>query len=239
MVTLDPLTLEVLRDAHWSDTFFTWIYDLHEYLQFGARARPWIAYVALVMVVVLLTGVGSWLLPRGSVRTKFSLRWRSAMRVYDLHKLGGAYASIFMLVTVTTGALLSIPDQVRLALNTFSRLKPAEPPVASAPFAGGVRIPVDQIVAKGSGYFPGSTVVWVRVPGKEVQTYDLQIRQAGAPMSRFPRTHLFVDQFSGEILAVYNPKSDGWGDTVLNWLLSYMTARHLGWQGGFSSVVSA
>src|SRR5262245_13692190 len=29
MVTLDPVTLAVLRDSRWNDTFFTWIYDLH------------------------------------------------------------------------------------------------------------------------------------------------------------------------------------------------------------------
>ena len=47
MVTLDPVTLDVLRDAHWNDTFFTWIYDVHEYLQLGSGARPWIGYVSL------------------------------------------------------------------------------------------------------------------------------------------------------------------------------------------------
>ena len=92
MVTLDPITLEVLRDAHWNDTFFTWIYDVHEYLQLGSGARPWIGYVALVMVVVLISGVGSWLLPRGSLRAKlyFKRHTTSSRRIYDIHKLGGA-----------------------------------------------------------------------------------------------------------------------------------------------------
>src|SRR5215813_2361631 len=71
MVTLDPVTLEVLRDAHWNQTFFTFIYDIHEYLQIGSRARPWIGYVSLVMVLVLLTGAASWLLPRGRTGAKF------------------------------------------------------------------------------------------------------------------------------------------------------------------------
>lgn len=35
MVTLDPVTFDVLRDAHWNDTFFTWIYDVHKYSNWG------------------------------------------------------------------------------------------------------------------------------------------------------------------------------------------------------------
>src|ERR1043166_1422055 len=109
MVTLDPLTLEVKREAVWTRTFFTFVYDIHEYLQLGSGARPWIGYVCLLMVVVLLTGATSWLLPRGRTAAKFSFRWRhttSARRTYDLHKLGGAYTLVFLSVVVGGGALI-------------------------------------------------------------------------------------------------------------------------------------
>jgi uncharacterized iron-regulated membrane protein len=61
--------------------------------------------------------------------------------------------------------------------------------------------------------------------------YDLQIRQAGAPMNRFPRTHLYIDQYSGNVLAVYDPKADGWGDTVLNWLVPLHDGKAFGMMG--------
>jgi uncharacterized iron-regulated membrane protein len=234
MVTVDPITLIVLRDAHWNRTFFTWIYDVHEYLQFGSGARPWIGYVALVMVAVLLTGIGSWLLPRGGLRARFSFRWRStttSRRTYDLHKLGGAYSLLFMTLTVGTGALISMPDQFHALLNAFSPLKPSGPAAQSVPYDGAQRVPVDQILAKGPAYFPGSRVVWVRVPSSPTQTYDLQIRQAGAPMTRFPRTHLYIDRYSGQILTVYDPKADGWGDTVLNWLVPLHDGKAFGLAG--------
>ena len=71
MVTVDPITLDVLRDARWNSTFFTFIYDIHEYLQLGSGARPWIGYVSLVMVIVLVTGSLSGLLPRGGAAAMF------------------------------------------------------------------------------------------------------------------------------------------------------------------------
>ena len=233
MVTLDPITLAVLRDAHWNRTFFTWIYDVHEYLQIGSVARPWIGYLSLVMVVALIAGVGSWLLPPGGLRAK--LRWKRnttpARRVYDIHKLTGAFSALFLTLIVGTGALISMPDQFHGWLNTFSPLKPGEPPSQSVPFAGARRVAVDNVLAKGPAHFPGSRVVWVRVPSQPTQTYDLQIWQAGDPKNRFPRTHLFIDQYSGTVLTEYDPKADGVGDTILNWLVPLHDGKAFGMTG--------
>jgi uncharacterized iron-regulated membrane protein len=222
MVTLDPITFEVLRDAHWSDTFFTWIYDLHQDLLLGERFDVPMGIATLMMLVMLAVGVGSWLLPVGHLRAKFRLKWRHASvsrRTYDVHKLGGAIALIPLALTVATGALITLSVQVRPVLNSVSTLKPTEPPVQSVPFDGARRVPVDQVLAQAPAYFPDSRVVWVRVPASATQFYDLQIRQAGAPMTRFPRTHLYLDQYTGKVLAVYDPKADGVGDTILNWLV--------------------
>jgi uncharacterized iron-regulated membrane protein len=237
MVTLDPITLEVLRDAHWNETFFTWIYDLHMYLQFGSMStigRTGMGIATLVMLVMLLSGVASWLLPRGRLKTKFRLRWSNASvmrRTYDIHKLVGAYTLILLSLTVGTGAVIILSTQVRPLLNSVSPLKPIEPPVSSVPFEGARRIRVDDVLAKGPEYFPGSRVVWVRVPGSPTQTYDLQIRQAGAPMTRFPRTHLYLDQYTGTVLATHDPKVDGVGDTILNWLVPLHDGKAFGMVG--------
>jgi uncharacterized iron-regulated membrane protein len=233
MVTLDPITLEVLRDAHWNDTFFTWIYDVHEYLQLGSGARPWIGYFALLMIAGLISGVGSWLLPRGSLSAKlyFKRHTTPSRRIYDIHKLGGAGSALLLIVTVGTGALISMPDQFHAWLNAFSPLKPGEPAATSSSFDGARRIPVDEVLRQGPAYFPGSRVVWIRVPSSPAQTYDLQIRQAGAPPNRFPRSHLFIDQFSGTILGVHDPKTDGFGDFILNWLVPVHDGKALGMFG--------
>ncbi len=136
-----------------------------------------------------------------------------------------------MTLTVGTGALISMPNQFHAMLNRFSPLKPGEPAVTSVPYEGARRFPVDAVLVKGSEHFPGSRVVWVPVPASRTQTYDLQIRQAGAPMNRFPRTHLFIDQYSGSILDVHDPKVDGFGDRVLNWLVPLHDGKAFGLVG--------
>ena len=50
-------------------------------------------------------------------------------------------------------------------------------------------------------------------------------------MNRFPRTHLFIDQYSGRVLGVHDPKVDGFGDTVLNWLVPLHDGKAFGMIG--------
>jgi uncharacterized iron-regulated membrane protein len=234
MVSLDPKTLEVLRDDHWGETFFTWIYDLHMYLQLGTGAKTAMGIATLTMLVMLVAGVGSWLLPLGGLRAKFRLKWRhatSARRTYDLHKLVGAYALIPLTLTVATGALITLSAQVRPVLNAISPLKPGDPPLQSVPSDGARRVPVDQVLARVPEVFPGSRVVWVRVPSDPTHIYDLTIRQAGAPVNRFPRTHLYLDQYTGNVLGAKDPKTDSIGDTVLNWLVPLHDGKAFGMTG--------
>jgi uncharacterized iron-regulated membrane protein len=234
MVTLDPTTLEVRRDAHWGHTFFTWIYNLHYRLLLGDLGKPVMGYASLLMVVLVFAGLGSWLLPPGRWISKFRLQWKSSRpgkRIYDLHKFSGGIAALLLALVSLTGALINLPNEFHWVLSQFSPLKPAEPVADSMPYPGARRMTVDQAIQKGLARFPGSRVVWIRLPRAATSNYDLQIRQAGAPMTRFPRTHLYLDQYSGRELALYDPKADGFGDTILNWLVPLHDGKALGMTG--------
>ncbi len=55
--------------------------------------------------------------------------------------------------------------------------------------------------------------------------------QHGAPVNRFPRTHLYLDQYTGAVLATKDPKTDGTGDTILNWLVPLHDGKAFGMAG--------
>lgn len=232
LVTLDPTTLRVMRDAYWRQTFFTWIYDLHMNLLFGPPGKIAMGILAVGMLFMLLAGVANWALPSGSLRAKLRFKRPASIprRTYDLHKLIGLASMPFMLLCIGTAAMICLPNQVRPVLNAFSPLKPA-PIVHSGSADGRERIPIDVAIEAARERFPGSAVVWVRVPETVSGTYDLQIRQAGDPMTRFPRTHLWLDQYSGTVLAEKNPHLDAAGDVVLNWLVPLHDGKALGMVG--------
>jgi uncharacterized iron-regulated membrane protein len=229
MVTLDPDTLEVTRDARWSETFFTWIYDVHQHLLMGPPGKVLMSVAAVLMVMMLFTGLGNWLLKDGGglvAKLGFKRQASAAQRTYDIHKLVGLVA-LLLLPALVTAPLISLPKQVHPLLERIAPLT-EEPAVQSTRLPGVSRLTIDSAIAIGESHFPGSRVVWVRVPATAGEPYDLQIRQAGAPMSRFPRTHLWIDQYSGRVLAMKDPRTDSFSDTVLNWLVPIHDGKAFG-----------
>ncbi len=231
MVTLDPDTLEIMRDARWSETFFTWIYDVHQHLLMGTPGKVLMAIAAVLMVVMLLTGLGNWLLKKGGLVAKLAFKRHAsaAQRTYDIHKLVGLVA-VLLLLALGTAPLISLPKQVHPLLERISPLM-KDPAVESTPLPSVGRLTIDAAIAIGEARFPGSRVVWVRVPSTVTEPYDLQIRQAGAPLSRFPRTHLWIDQYTGGVLAVKDPRTDTPSDTILNWLVPIHDGKAFGLGG--------
>jgi uncharacterized iron-regulated membrane protein len=190
--------------------------------------------VCLLLLLMLAAGIVRWLLPFGgwAAKFKFQLRGSAIQITYGIHKLVGVVSAVLLILVASTAIFVVFPDPwVRSALGTFSKLNPSEPAVVSRQIDGAQRIPVDQVLAQGLDLFPDSRVVWIRVPSDSAMTYHMQIRQASAPMTRFPKTHVYVDQYSGEILTVYDPKLTSAGDTIINWAVPLHDGKAFGMIG--------
>jgi len=233
IVSLDPVSLEVLRDARWGGTFFTWIYDLHMNLELGPPGKIAMGMLSAIMLVMLTCGAGNWLLAPGTLRSKFSFdrKANQARRNYDLHKLTGGAMIPLLILVVGTGALISLPNQVRPILNLFSPLKPTDVPTNPTALPGALRLPVDRVLRIGAEAIPGSRVVWIHVPTSPRDVYDLRVRHPNAPLTRFPKTHVFINQYTGNVLAVNNPKDDGLGDWILDWIVPLHDGKAFGMAG--------
>ena len=48
--------------------------------------------------------------------------------------------------------------------------------------------------------------------------FRINLRQAGEPSRRFPKTNFRVDQYSGNILKAHDPIEFTGGDTLIHWL---------------------
>ncbi|RWA51149.1 hypothetical protein AU476_25200 [Cupriavidus sp. UYMSc13B] len=44
------------------------------------------------------------------------------------------------------------------------------------------------------------------------------LRQPGEPGWRFPRTNVWIDQYSGAVLGIRDPRRNSAADTLLDWL---------------------
>ncbi len=239
MVTLDPVTLAPTSERIWGDYLVTFLYDLHYTLLLDQSGKVAVGVLGLVMLLSLLSGLRLWWPSRA--------RWRAALRpvirdsavrrVYDLHALGGAYGALFLLVLALSGAGLALPEQTRRLLGSVATLE-AAPEVPTYASQSGECLSLDAIAAIARRRFPNAELRWVEVPGVDQGPVSVRLHQPGEPGRRFPKTRLWLDPETGELLAVWDPARNASGNTVLDWLHPLHNGEAFGQAGRWLTVVA-
>lgn len=212
---VDPVSLRVVRTGQWGDDGMTWLYDLHYRLLAGPAGGRVVGAIGLGLLVLLGSGLALWWPRRARLRS--ALGWKRhagpQRRVYDLHNLCGVYPALLLVLVTATGILLEFPDQVRPLIGAVG-------PLYRAPafrMCGARAIDADGAVAIAARRFPEARLAWIETPGTG-GVYRITLAQRWEPSQRFPRTSVWIDAAGGRVLAVRDPRDDGWGDRLLNWL---------------------
>lgn len=218
MVWLAPDGSRVLREAAWGSYAMTWIYDLHMQLAAGPAWRDVVGWAGLAILVLLLTGLWAWW-PKGS--------WRKALRykrgaatvraLRDIHKLTGLASLPLLLVLVATGVMLALPGPSNAVLARVTG------PVDEAPSPKSVAAPgrplsIAQVLAIAHRTMPAARLAWVEAPGQPTAAFMVRVQQPGDPSLRFPHSYVFIDQFSGAVVALQDSGKASRSTTVNNWL---------------------
>ncbi|NBQ89212.1 MAG: PepSY domain-containing protein, partial [Betaproteobacteria bacterium] len=112
LVTLDPVTAQVLRERFWGDDLLTFVYDLHYTLLLDRAGRWTVGALGLGLLCSVSSGLWLWWPRRGQWRRALRVKPRdgAARAVYDLHVAGGVYGAVLLLVLAITGAVLALPE---------------------------------------------------------------------------------------------------------------------------------
>jgi len=219
MVSVDPYTLAITSNRIWGDTLMTWIYDLHYILLIDDGGGTIVGVMGLLLAISLLSGALLWWPRNANWRSAFRLRWKTNtfQRIYELHKFGGIVGLPVLLVLALSGCALALPTWVNLVINFFSPLSTPPRPM-STPMGTLRRITVDRAVAIAQNRFPHAEVRWIETPGDQRGVYLIRLYQAGEPGRRFPKTMVWVEQYSGAVLAEHDALKQSAGDELLAWL---------------------
>ncbi len=231
MVWVNPYTAEVVSQRFWGDFLMTWIYDLHFTLLMDSNGLIALSIIGLFISLSLITGLYLWWPSQHTLRSAFTLKTNtsSQRRIYDIHKLSGLYSLPILLIVVVTGVLLGFPP-VKPAIETVSNLyKPKS--THSIVTENAERLPVDFIVKRAQQYFPSAIVKWIETPNGADGSYRINLRQAHEPSQRFPKTNVWLDQYSGRVLAIRDTNKDSAGDTFLRWLHPLHSGQAFGLTG--------
>lgn len=217
IATLDPQTLAVTSQRFWGDYAMTWLYNLHYTLLWEKPGRFAVGVVGLGSLFSLASGLYLWW-PAGG-------RWREALRLrirpgivratYDWHTLAGIYGLLLLLVISFSGVFLALPEYGRPLVETFSPL--GRSPSLQSADPRGEMISAGLAVARAQAALPGALLRWLETPATAEGVFRLNFWQAGDPGYRFPRSNVWVDAYSGQVLAVRDWRREAAGDVFLAW----------------------
>ncbi len=220
IVAMNPRTLEIIHSRFWGDDPTTWIYDLHYSLLVGSGGKLLVGAIGLVFLMTLLIGVFLWL-PRGRNRlgkTLPKVRSGSVKTIYDLHTYSGAYSAVLMVVLIVTGVGLATPQWISPLVEQFSHRLPEPVPESVLPRKETVRISADRAIEAAYAKFPRAGLRWIQSPVSATDVYFLRLKQPGEPSDRFPKTYVWIDQFSADVISFRDPLKAQAADVFFDWL---------------------
>ncbi|MFC4257361.1 PepSY domain-containing protein [Altererythrobacter xixiisoli] len=228
---------QLLRQDRWGSYAMTWIYDLHRNLLLGELGNQLVGWLGVVMLLLLISGLAVWW-PRQSLRRE---SWRKALafkrgaapirRLRDWHKLSGLWSLPLLLLLTATGVLLALPPVKDSVLGTTVAPVVPVPAVKSVIPAAGTasQIRIARALAAGHGALPDGRLAWIDVPAPGGDgAFRLRVQVPGDPSHRFPYSYVFVDQYSGAVLAVHDVRQGTAASTVNAWLRPLHDASILG-----------
>lgn len=220
----------IVRAAPWGGYLMSWLYQLHMQLLAGDLGSQLVGWSGVAMLLLMVSGVIAWW-PRG--------RWRKALafkrdavpirRLRDLHKLSGLWSVALLIVLVATGVLLALP------VVTQALLAPAAIPAPTSTRNVGRAVTIVQALATAQRALPDGRVVFVDVPNTGNGAIRVRFQVPGDPHRRFPASYVFVDRFSGRVLAVQDVRRGGTGTQVATWIRTL----HDGTIGGMATRILA
>ncbi|WP_447728272.1 PepSY-associated TM helix domain-containing protein [Sphingomonas koreensis] len=225
----------VLRAEPWGGYLMSWIYELHMHLLAGETGRQIVGWSGVATLVLLVTGIVTWW-PRGSWRKALAFKRRTVptRRLRDLHKHFGLWSSALLLVLVATGVLLSLPA-VKTQVIAVAIATPDTPAAPHSTASEGRQIPVSTALAAAHRALPDARLAFIDVPGAGNKPFRMRVQVPGDPHRRFPSSFIFVDQYSGRVLAIHDIRKGNAGTGANAWIRTL----HDGSVGGIAARILA
>lgn len=246
-IFVDPYTVQVKgvqlwhpKDRYWGRPLISFIMQLHWCLLLGKTGGILNGILAVLSIISVLTGLIVWWPLTGKFKQALTFKHNaSTVRFnFDLHKTIGFYLTIVLLPVLFSGIYFNLPDQVNVLVKLFSSTNrpnafstvPAEIH-SRVPQAGQQPINVSAVEAIVQERYPAGRLWMLNAPKNPTDVYTVMKNEV-TEISRFTGYRDFaVDQYSGEILRVYDRGTGSGGDIFLDWQWPLHSGHAFGWTG--------
>lgn len=232
-VQIDPYSGKIAGENYWGESIWTLVYSLHVSLltgpffgpEIGGKVFDIICFLGLLLMLSVGSGLYLWWPSSGKLRQALSFKPKASFArfIYDLHKVTGCSFLIILLILAFTGFSFAYKDYLMPLISLFTKVEavhfhdpknlksrvdtdhPAQAPIS-----------IMQAVAIADQVFPYAELRWLATPDGPDGIYAVEKRQAGEANRRRPRSKVWIDQYSGEILAIEDPNLFTTGEIFFN-----------------------
>lgn len=242
-ILVNPYTGEIVKQHFWGRTLISLIYELHADFMLGKVSKDIgeiafkvVCFLGVFLFISCLSGLYLWWPRADKFKQALSIKPNASRErfYFDLHKTTGFYSSLLLLILAFTGFAFSYKDYITPLVSVFSPIKKdhlKNPPLKSTVIDTKQPISIDQAVAIAEQVFPGAELRGVNTPDGPEGVYMVAKRQAGEANRKRPRSKVWIDQYSGAVLAVQDPNQFTAGETFMNLLWPLHDGQILGLPG--------
>jgi uncharacterized iron-regulated membrane protein len=225
----DPYSAEVLGKRYPNSSLTGFLIDLHVHLLAGKTGERILGWAGLGAVVLSCLGIVLWWPKHGRWKQAFSIKWQAgSFRVwFDTHRVIGAVALVFIVLTAVTGSALALYEIVtEPALIAITGKGTRQPPPKSLP-GHGPRAPIDPMLAQAASMYPDAKITRITLPAKEKGAVTVRMRLNGE-IHQFGRTFIWFNQYDGSLLRIDNALTAHHAVRIQSWLFPLHTGTYGG-----------
>ncbi|WP_165851973.1 PepSY-associated TM helix domain-containing protein [Mucilaginibacter terrenus] len=203
---VNPYTGKVIEQFGKKGSFLFSVEMFHRFLLAGkdSAGDMIVGISSLLFLFILITGVVLWWPKTKAVFIKrIKVKWDGNTKrlVHDLHLVTGFYTSVFLIVIVLTGLVMSFTwaNKALFAL-TGSKLKEKDAKQPASTYSAGLKkLSADEALEGLNLQIKNAEYFTIRTPKDSVGTYSISVLPKGA----FENTSdtYFIDQYNGRIVS--------------------------------------
>jgi uncharacterized iron-regulated membrane protein len=246
-IFVDPYTARVQglqlwhpTDQYWGRPLVSFIMQLHWCLLLGKTGGTIVGILGAFSIISVLTGLIVWWPLTGKFRQALTFKANAGpVRFnFDLHKTAGFYFSIALLPVLFSGIYMTLPERVDVLVKPFSTMtRPnaysgiPEMIDSAPPKAGQQTISLAQVETIVQQSYPAGRLWMLNAPKDRTDVFRVMKRDVDE-LSRFVGyREIAVDQYSGEILKVYDSGTGSNADVFYDWQWPLHSGHAFGWPG--------
>lgn len=225
-VLVNPYTGQIIGERIRDRTLIGFLLMFHYTLAAGDAGIAIAGIAALLLFILSLTGICLWSGWRKLI-SGFKIKWNGHIKRvnFDIHKVIGIVAAIFLALTGITGFGWNFYPQVDplIYAATFT----PQPIQATSKFIPNPpTVTLTQVLQRADAALPGAKTTYVNLPATSDGVFQIN-KQFPEERDLF-RSRVYIDRYTGEVVQVRDSRHLRLGDQVVD----AFTPLHFGTFGG-------